>query len=74
MKLRDAESTVSEPDNTPEGLTALLEENHRVRSRPWLAPFDRTEHRLRRGDARGRLMFELRAIQRPVLGTMRTER
>jgi site-specific DNA-methyltransferase (adenine-specific) len=52
MKLRDAESSVSEPDNTPEGLTALLEENHRVRSRPWLAPFDPTEHRLRRGDAR----------------------
>lgn len=41
-----------EPDNTPEGLKALLEENKRARTRPWPSPFDKTEHRLNLGDAR----------------------
>ncbi len=41
-----------EPDNTPAGLSALLEENLRSRLRPWPAPFDRTEHKLHLGDAR----------------------
>lgn len=41
-----------EPDNTPEGLAALLEENRRARTKPWPAPFDKTEHKLREGDAR----------------------
>jgi site-specific DNA-methyltransferase (adenine-specific) len=39
-------------DNTPEGLRALLAENRLARAHPWPAPFDRTEHRLRCGDAR----------------------
>ncbi len=41
-----------EADNTPQGLSALLEENRRSRLRPWPAPFDKTEHRLHLGDAR----------------------
>ncbi len=43
---------LAEADNTPEGLSALLEENRLARTRPWPAPFDRTAHRLHRGDAR----------------------
>lgn len=39
-------------DNTPEGLAALRVANESLRSTPWPAPFDRTVHRLRRGDAR----------------------
>lgn len=39
-------------DNTPEGLRALLDANAHYRSRPWPAPYDRTTHRLRQGDAR----------------------
>jgi modification methylase len=41
-----------EADNTPEGLIALLEGNRLSRTQPWPPPFDRTEHRLRLGDAR----------------------
>ena len=45
------ETVVVKPDNTSEGLTALLEENRRARTRPWPAPFHRTEHTLVLGDA-----------------------
>lgn len=40
------------PDNTSDGLAALVEENRRHRSQRWPAPFDRTTHQLRLGDAR----------------------
>jgi len=40
------------PDNTPEGLRALLRANERYRATPWPHPFNRTVHRLRIGDAR----------------------
>jgi modification methylase len=46
------DAVVVKPDNTSEGLTALLEENRRARTRPWPAPFHRTEHTLFLGDAR----------------------
>jgi site-specific DNA-methyltransferase (adenine-specific) len=39
-------------DNTPHGLRALLRANERYRVTPWPAPFDRTQHRLKLGDAR----------------------
>ncbi len=39
-------------DNTPAGLSALLEGNLRARTEIWPAPFDKTEHLLRMGDAR----------------------
>jgi modification methylase len=39
-------------DNTPEGLRALLAANVRYREMPWPAPYNRTTHRLRLGDAR----------------------
>jgi len=39
-------------DNTPEGLRALLTANALLRNRPWPAPYDRTRHTLRLGDAR----------------------
>jgi site-specific DNA-methyltransferase (adenine-specific) len=40
------------PDNTPEGLRALLRANERCRTKPWPPPFNRTVHRLHTGDAR----------------------
>ena len=40
------------PDNTSEGLAALIEANLKYRSMPWPTPFDRTSHRLCLGDAR----------------------
>jgi DNA modification methylase len=40
------------PDNTPEGLKALLRANERYRAKSWPAPFDLTTHRLHLGDAR----------------------
>jgi len=40
------------PDNTSDGLAALLRENQRFRARAWPAPFDATTHRLHLGDAR----------------------
>jgi DNA modification methylase len=39
-------------DNTAEGLSALLAQNRHARTRPWPAPFDRTEHKIHLGDAR----------------------
>lgn len=39
-------------DNTPEGLNALLAANKISRVSKWEAPFDKTEHVLRKGDAR----------------------
>lgn len=41
-----------QPDNTADGLAALVEANQRYRTERWPAPFDRTTHRLRQGDAR----------------------
>jgi site-specific DNA-methyltransferase (adenine-specific) len=52
MNQQDRDEVVAEPDNTSAGLSALLAENDRARSRSWPPPFDRTEHRLRLGDAR----------------------
>lgn len=40
------------PDNTPEGLQALLTANALYRAQPWPAPYDKTHHRLHLGDAR----------------------
>jgi modification methylase len=39
-------------DNTPEGLKALLEANRHYREVAWPAPYNRTTHHLRLGDAR----------------------
>lgn len=39
-------------DNTPEGLKALLEANRHYREVAWPEPYNRTTHRLHRGDAR----------------------
>lgn len=39
-------------DNTTEGLQALLNANALYRKRPWPAPFDRTTHKIKLGDAR----------------------
>jgi modification methylase len=41
-----------QPDNTPEGLRALLRANERSRTKPWPPPFNQTTHRLYTGDAR----------------------
>ncbi len=41
-----------EADNTPAGLSALLERNLLSRTERWPPPFDKTEHRLCLGDAR----------------------
>ena len=40
------------PNNTTEGLAALVEANQKYRSTRWPAPFDKTTHRLSLGDAR----------------------
>lgn len=40
------------PDNTSEGLQALLVENAKFRREPWPEPFRRTVHRIHLGDAR----------------------
>lgn len=49
-----AESGIALPDadNTSAGLAALRSANSEYRRRSWPAPFDKTEHRLIRGDAR----------------------
>lgn len=39
-------------DNTPEALKIFRAENERFRQIPWPAPFDKTEHRIVKGDAR----------------------
>ena len=39
-------------DNTPEGLRALLAANRQFRDVSWPAPFNKTRHQLRLGDAR----------------------
>lgn len=49
VRMREA---VELPDNTPEGLQALLTANALYRSQRWPAPFDSTTHRLHQGDAR----------------------
>jgi DNA modification methylase len=40
------------PDNTPEGLRALLRANERYRSKAWPTPFNRTAHVVQNCDAR----------------------
>jgi site-specific DNA-methyltransferase (adenine-specific) len=40
------------PDNTTEGLRALLRANEHSRAHPWPHPFNRTTHSLHAGDAR----------------------
>lgn len=44
--------SLAEPDNTPEGLRALLRANEEFRRQQWPVPFRRTMHRLHLGDAR----------------------
>lgn len=39
-------------DNTPEALAALIEANRIYRAGPWPQPFDLTNHRIHKGDAR----------------------
>lgn len=39
-------------DATPDGLAALRKANEAYRRVPWPAPFDKTQHRLHKGDAR----------------------
>lgn len=64
-RLVDRESTGSEmvgaarlreaaerPDNTPEGLQALLAANAVFRAKPWPKPYNATTHRLHLGDGR----------------------
>ena len=46
------EGKLSAPANTPDGLTALVEENNKYRSQPWPTPFEATNHQLVLGDAR----------------------
>jgi site-specific DNA-methyltransferase (adenine-specific) len=41
-----------EKDNSSEGLAALREANKEFRRRVWPSPFDKTEHKISRGDAR----------------------
>src|SRR5712671_4522433 len=43
---------IRKPDNTSEGLQALLRANARFRTMPWPRSFGRTSHRLHLGDAR----------------------
>ena len=40
------------PDNAPDAVRQLLAENARLRQLPWPAPYDRTQHQCRLGDAR----------------------
>lgn len=50
------------PDNTPEGLRALLRANERYRTKPWPRPFNRTTHCLRIGDARDLSRIDDRSV------------
>ena len=52
MKRAERAPTLPTEDNTPEGLRALLDANAHYREVPWPAPYNRTTHRLRLGDAR----------------------
>lgn len=40
------------PDNLPEAVQRLQAENYGYRQAPWPAPYDRTQHEIRLGDAR----------------------
>lgn len=51
-RLPEVSDAIEGPDNTPEGLAALLAANKRYRARPWPAPYHHTKHRLRLSDAR----------------------
>jgi modification methylase len=44
--------TLSEADNTSDGLASLLAANRQYRQLPWPHPFDQTSHRLHLGDGR----------------------
>jgi DNA modification methylase len=48
----EVKEVFTEPDNTPEGLAALLVANRSYRTVPWPEPYHCTEHRLHLGDAR----------------------
>ena len=50
--LANARVPWEKPDNTPEGLVALMKANGRHRKKFWPEPFNCTTHRLRMGDAR----------------------
>ena len=51
-KPRRRAPSLTEQDNTPEGLQALLAANRHYRAEPWPEPYNRTTHRLHLGDAR----------------------
>jgi hypothetical protein len=51
-RVRLRKPSLSEEDNTPEGLQALLEANRYYREVAWPEPYNRTAHRLHLGDAR----------------------
>jgi hypothetical protein len=48
-----ANAQIDYADNERGAINKLLALNEYYRSHPWPKPFDRTEHRLRLGDARG---------------------
>lgn len=52
VELFQADGEFPEADNTSEGLKILRAANERFRQTAWPAPFDRTVHALRQGDAR----------------------
>src|SRR6266849_5379635 len=51
-KARRRAPSLPPEDNTPEGLQALLAANRHYRETVWPEPYNRTTHRLHRGDAR----------------------
>lgn len=52
INLHGKEITLPTADNTPEALRIYRAANERFRQVPWPQPFDKTSHRLWRGDAR----------------------
>ena len=50
---RSAAANGSAPDENTSELQQLLAENVRLRTEQWPAPYNRTTHKLRLGDARG---------------------
>lgn len=62
VKLFQEGRTLPEADNTSQGLKILRVANERFRQIPWPAPFDRTTHTLRQGDARDLSHIEDEAV------------